>query len=253
MTGSKYDIFRNDVLNYYNLKYSDTQISDILQIDSRRVGEIRKNLGLKTYEEWELKPNIKFNDQQEQIMIGGILGDSCIFKDKRSQYHRLQFAHSLNQKEYFLFKYNIFKDLFNCYRETITLDKRTNNTYYAIVSQSITHPILSDYYNKWYKDKRKVVPNDIYILNDFGLAIFYLDDGYKHIVENKYMYEISVNDYDKESVDKIQDMLYKNFSIETTYQERGVIHILVKCNEIFENLVRPYLTPDVQYKLKSIK
>ena len=99
---SKYSVYKEDVKRLHAQTKSDKEISEILNIDARRVSDLRKKLGLKTFEKWEHIGELVPTKEQEQALIGGLIGDMCIFKDKNAVNHRMNLAHSTKQEEYFL-------------------------------------------------------------------------------------------------------------------------------------------------------
>src|SRR5699024_11709148 len=106
---------------------------------------------------------------------GGLVRDLCIFKDKKSIYHRFSFAHSTKQKSYFLLKYNLLKRFLSKPTERSWHDKRTNNVYEEIKTQSFTHKLFSELYEKWYVEGRKIIHDDIWNLDETGLGTIYFD------------------------------------------------------------------------------
>src|SRR5699024_6584148 len=104
---SKYDIYA-PVVNLLNSQHkTDKEIERIIGVDSRRISDIRKrNNIIRVYPS---ETPLKFTNLEYQLLIGGLVGDLCIFKDKKSIYHRFSFAHSTKQKSYFLLKYNLLK------------------------------------------------------------------------------------------------------------------------------------------------
>ena len=53
---------------------------------------------------------IILTDFQKYALIGTILGDTYIGIDKKGKNARMNFAHSDAQEEYYMHKYNLFKD-----------------------------------------------------------------------------------------------------------------------------------------------
>lgn len=244
MVASKYDIYIPSVKWLHSQKKTDQEIATCVGIDSRRVADIRKKIGVKRNNPSECP--ISLNGTQKQMIIGGIVGDMCIFKDKRSDYHRMNVAHSIKQKQYLLYKSHLLGDLFSEPKERKWIDSRTKNEYHEIRIQSRTHKIFSDLYRKWYRNGKKVIHDDIWDLDNLGLAIIYFDDGWK----TKHTYEISLEDYTKQDIDILADVLQTKFNLDCTVPARErSLYIKTKSAESFREIIKPFITKDTEYKL----
>src|SRR5699024_11942354 len=80
---SKYDVYIPTIKMLYKQNATDKEISKCIGIDSRRISEIRKRIGLKAIRKSEIP--LRPNEIEEQLLIGGLVGDMCIFK--RSEEH----------------------------------------------------------------------------------------------------------------------------------------------------------------------
>lgn len=81
----------------YNLKYSDEKIGKELGIPGKMIFEYRHKHKIPKVE----IDDYKLNEDQYQIFIGGMLGDSSMAK-RPTENARLTFSHSLKQEEYAL-------------------------------------------------------------------------------------------------------------------------------------------------------
>ena len=243
----KYSRFLKDMKELHQKGMTISEIARALNIDSRRISEIFKENGI----EKNIKKNIlNPNEIQKQVLIGTVIGDGCLFAGKYARFHRMNLAHSLKQKEYFMMKYKILKNLILSEpKECVEHDKRTDKDYYSIRFQSKSSPLYTDLYNVWYKDKKKIIPLDeIKKMNELGLAIKYFDDG--NILRNAG--NIAMNDYDLDSIENLRAVLYEKFNIKTTFQKSKTIYIPKKEFINFKNIILPYATSDVLYKLGRI-
>ncbi|SNX53123.1 endonuclease [Thermoanaerobacterium sp. RBIITD] len=189
-----------------------------------------------------LIPNIRPTNYQLNIIVGSILGDGNLSYAPRSRnaYYREHFCQQ--QYEYRLWKCTQLKDL------GFKINK--NNTL-----QSISHPIFSNLYEKFYIDNRKTITyNNIKFLNDaVGLACFYMDDCSLVISKNKkpnitvnpIITLYTLNFYEKENI-ILQEHIYKTFNVKFNLKEHpdGKKYILTigKREEVFNftDIVKPY-------------
>ena len=99
----------------------------------------------------------------EQILLGSLLGDGCIHKDKLNRYAYRE-AHSLKQKDYLLWKNKYLNFNFRYIQNFWWINK--GNKYFKY------------YYDLFYPNNKKIVTREILNkLGMLGLAIWFLDDG----------------------------------------------------------------------------
>jgi hypothetical protein len=241
---SKYEIYYKEVEELNKKGYRNYEIGKILNLDARRIPDILKKLNLTRNNSYDM---IKLTAEEESAVIGNIIGDGCIFKDKKASHYRMNLAHSLHQKEYFMKKYKMVKRLVNNDpKERKWIDKRTNKEYGEIRYQTISNEIFNKYYDIWYKNNKKIIPIDeINKIDIIALSIKYYDDGYCCREAGN----IAMNDYDIESIENFRSLLKNKFNIATTLQKNKSIYIPKKEFKRFREIVRPFATSDVLYKL----
>ena len=116
---------------------------------------------------------------QKDAIIGTLLGDASMERDKITHNPRIRFDQTYPlHEDYLMSLYNLFKDLVGTPPKIYTRkpDKRTNKIYQSIAFKTLRYPTLNYYYNLFYKydenNKRyKVVPDNIKeLLNARALA-----------------------------------------------------------------------------------
>jgi hypothetical protein len=241
---SKYEVFIPTVKWLHSQNRTDNEIAECVGIDARRVADLRKKIGLQRNNPSELP--ITLSEIQKQLLIGGIIGDMCIFKDKAGVYHRMNLAHSMKQKAYLLFKANLLGDLFYQPTERSWMDSRTKNEYHEIRIQSRTHKLFSDLYAKWYRDGKKVIHDDVWQLNELGLAIIYFDDGYR----SSSGFSIAMDDYSAGDIRKLAQVLREKFNLACTVPDLNrSVYIKAESGRLFRDMISPFLTSGMEYKL----
>lgn len=241
----------NEVMNLYHQGiYSGSEIAKELGIGRNRVWDIFKKYGIskKTLDE---NKKFKIKSQfQEEVLIGTVLGDGCVFKQNQTAIKcRLTLSHSLKQKEYFLKKYEILKDLIDSdYRIGYQDDKRTNKNYDFIKFQSRPNLLYTDLKEKWYKNGKKIITDEIYKYGEVCLSVIYFDDGYKST--NGFYFALC--DYDYNSISMFQNWIFDKFGIKSTLHKGNKLYIPKPMREKFINIVKPFATKDVLYKLGEL-
>lgn len=242
---SKYDKYFDSINELYKQGKRNSEISEELGINSRRISDqLRKN-GLKSNKKTY---NTKPTKSEEDVLISLAIGDGCIFKSKASKNYRVNLAHSKKQKYYFLEKYEQIKNFIEVdYFIETQEHSKTGNKHTCYKFQTRVHPYYTKLYNKFYRNGKKIIPDDFEsIVNEKILAYKYFDDGYKV----RKAFSISMHDYDEESVNVFQRALYKVFDIKSTLQNEGrIIYIPVKESNKFRNIISKYATQDLHYKL----
>lgn len=135
----------------------------------------------------ELK-KLDFSDVHKSVVLGSILGDGSLVIPKRGKNARLQIKHCTKQKQYLIWKKRLLDPFSRPIYQTSkpgkvvitgieTYSTGTFSTY------TVSHPILTDYYHKFYsKGHKRVDELVIKELNLLALGIWIADDGtfYSH-------------------------------------------------------------------------
>jgi hypothetical protein len=132
-------------------------------------------------------PNNLTNIQHE-VLTGGLLGDLYMSLD--GKYPRIGIKRQYLDYNYLNWEYEIFKDLCKSQIKSFDVyDKRydTIKKYCSFRTRAV--PAFLDYYNKWYPNGKKIVPNNLEF-TPMILAIWFADDG---SVRNRGKRELEIN------------------------------------------------------------
>ena len=187
------------------------------------------------------------NEDQLQIVYGSFLGDGCIQKTKSNKY-RLRIIHCKNQKDYCLWKANMFGiDKLNYIEKNVYSQKEAysfNTKCFDLIDEINDNKIVPE-----------ILLNNI---NEKGLAIWFMDDGsiIKKELKNKtisYFAKISSNNFD-----------YANHLILVRIFEKwNIIPKIMKCKKYYElyfdknntqklfDLIMPYIHENLLYKTNN--
>ncbi len=166
-------LWNNKEVDYLNNNYSnskDSQISKFLNKSALAIRIKASRLNLRKNSSM-YRENLQLNESEEQIIIGGLLGDLHCRITHTSKNARLEGGHSNIQLGYLQYK----ADLLNRLKLSIRFGR--DGVYYG----SKSFPCLNQYYSMFYFNDRKNV--NLEILNKIdrlGLLIWYLDDGNYH-------------------------------------------------------------------------
>ncbi len=230
----------------YDKGLNDQEIAEEMGTNGKRICAFRNKLNLPN----NINKHLEFTDDQYQIFIGGMLGDSCLRVQSECKNASLSFAHSLKQENYALWKHKQLKNLcFDPYYAK-EQDKRNGNIYECVCVRSYTNELFTQYLDKFYYEldgKRiKYINKDLlYTLEPLGIAVWFMDDGYK----KECGYCFSTNCFSKQDLEIIIQFFKDKYDIVPTIHKSNVLYIGAKYKDKFTNLIKPYIHNDCLYKI----
>lgn len=200
------------------------------------------------------KFSVSLSNVQKDILIGTLLGDACIERSKPNHNSRLRFDQTFPNHAFYLTSlYTHFKDLTSkCPSVTIRQpDKRTGKVYSTISFKTLSFPCLNTFQELFYKDNKKIIPNNIgELLTARALAYWIMDDGGKG--SNGVMV-LHTRSYTLTEVKLLQQVLLNNFNLTSRLSEKTpgqwVIILPVKQLTPLKDIVAPYMNVSMLYKL----
>ena len=182
---------------------------------------------------------LSLTERQREILIGCVLGDAYI-----SKLGKIRIEHSLKQCEYLAWKFSKLKTL--CYRALPrnVIHKYKGKSYESSFFQ------LRQYFRKWrsifYCNGQKIFPKNL-ILSPLSVAIWYMDDG----CWTGKKFVISTESFKGEYLIYLQNVLKKQFGLETNVSKNGKLTILKVSHLVFIDLISPHIIPSMSYKLPN--
>ncbi|MEO8638152.1 MAG: hypothetical protein ABI430_04615 [Candidatus Taylorbacteria bacterium] len=181
------------------------------------------------------------SERQKEILIGCILGDAYI-----SPLGKIRIEHSTKQKEYVEWKHKELCSL--CYgarpREIIHRLATTGREYQSIFF------LLRQFFRPWrtifYEERTKIFPKDLRV-SPLSLAVWYMDDGCWTGKKSL----ISTESFKGKYKEYMQNVLLRQYGIETVIGKNEKMVIRKKSHSIFYSLITPYIIPSMQYKLPN--
>lgn len=198
-----------------------------------------------------LKDNLILSGFQKEVLVGLLLGDGCLERTKNSQVARLKVGQSLRQSEFVQWLYETFKDFV---RTPPRLKQKVKNgkRYSELVFNTLTHPSFKHFYDLFYPQGKKIVPESIdQGMTPTAFAVWYMSDGSVKSKEclGRILNTHSFSRLDIERLIKVlKDKFNLNSSIRT--QKDGLqIYISAKSAEILNELLKDKILPSFYYKL----
>lgn len=202
----------------------------------------------------ELKNQINLTDIQKDILVGTLLGDSSIELGARYKNARLRFDQTFpSHASYLMYIYSHFLNLSGKGPKVFIRkpDIRTNKIYSSIQFKTLSLPCLNYYRDLFYKDGRKIIPNNICdILNARALAFWICDDGGKGTHGETNLYTQA---YTFDEILLLRNALKNNFNLETKIYEiksnNWIIRIPFKQEIPLKDIILPYMHYSMLYKI----
>lgn len=127
--------------------------------------------------------NSPISEIHKSVIIGSILGDGSLIKQRHSKNARLQIGHCSKQLGYLKWKKSILSPFVQKITEAekpgfkVINGKDSFSTGYYFIN-TIAHPDINDYYRRYYYKGKKIVNDDIINELDWlSVAIWMGDDG----------------------------------------------------------------------------
>src|SRR3989344_8621942 len=123
--------------------------------------------------------------EENDILIGSLLGDGCLRIMGRCKFPAFSVSHGESQKDYVLWKYEKLKRWIKTspWREERIYHKDRSRKTFSWRFQTLSNEAFSDLYNTFYKNKKKIIPENIGELlknSPLALAVWLMDDGNKN-------------------------------------------------------------------------
>lgn len=179
---------------------------------------------------------------QKSFIIGTLLGDGYIRQIKGRKNAFLEVNHSITQKEYVEWKYNILKNLTRSGPKA----RNSNGTRIAYRFFTRQYPEFTEIMDMFYKDKKKLIPN--LKLDPLMLAVWFMDDGSRCNKENVYL---NTQQFSKDDQYKLLESL-KVIGLEGTLnKDKEYYRIRFKTSSIphLFGMIKEYIIPSMKYKI----
>jgi recombination protein RecA len=239
-------------LSYYNRGLSDTTIAPLMNISNATLSRFRNTLGLTPNRAKTINrsyKSINLDESQYQTLLGTLLGDGGLELSVKAKAKnaRLKLGHSTKQVDYFNYKVSKLSELFKALPKV----SDTKEGYEVIHIGSISHPLLTELFNKLYVDGRKSITESI--INELtaeGLAVLFMDDGYCE--RKSQLSNIALCGFTEEECNMFCNVINVKFGLTSRILiKSGYRYIFIPANSRgrFRDVVRPYIVPSMLYKI----
>lgn len=183
---------------------------------------------------------------QKSLIIGCILGDGYLRRMPGRKDAFLEINHSFKAKEYVDWKYSILRDICISGPKKRKLDD-TRVAYRFFTRQ---HPDITEFYERFYKKGKKVIPPKV-ILDPIILAVWFMDDGSKTKKGDVYL---NCQQFSFSSQERLLYAL-KSLGIKASINKDKKyyrIRIAKESVKKFARIIKPYIVSSMQYKIAGL-
>ena len=198
--------------------------------------------------------------EENEILVGSLLGDGCLRIMRKCRVPAFSVSHSEEQKDYVFWKYEKLRRFIKTspWREERIYHKDRNRKTFSWRFQTLSNEVFSDLYDTFYKDGKKIIPENIHeLLKDspLALAVWLMDDGNK----NHQAVFLNTQSFSLDEQQKLCQMLFKIYGFEATINKHGKskgielyrIRINTESTRKFKTVVKNYLLPQFYYKIPN--
>jgi len=245
---------KDRIIDLYNDNKSLRKVAKIINCSYSGVKRILKKYNIKRRNKCEslfLCPQ-NFSLEEKNIIIGTVLGDGHLVKNKKKGESCLYLGHSIKQREYIEWKHSQLNRWIGC--KTYSLKHKIGNkTYETLNFVTRRNKKFTELRNIFYRNNKKIFPVDFVRnnINEFSLAVYYMDDGYNYL--NKGC-EFCCESFSKEENEEFIKILDNNFGINCQLRtiRKKEYRIYIKKSEKmkFFNIIKKYIIPSMSYKIK---
>jgi hypothetical protein len=196
------------------------------------------------------KTTLRLSDVQRETLVGILLGDACLETQNAGRSYRLKIEQGIAHADYVQHLYLVLREWVLSPprpKQGQTRDVTTLN----FAFQTVSHTELSFYGELFYRDRRKLVPEEIGdLLTVRGLAYWFMDDGSMKSSESKGVL-FNTHAFSSDDVDRLIEVLERFGLLARTRQQSDGIQIYVSgaSYERFVELVNPYVIEAMRYKV----
>ena len=129
---------------------------------------------------------------------------------------------------------------------------KSKNHYDSLRIYTFSDHSLNDFWELFYRDNKKIVPQSIskLLTDPLSLAVWFMDDGYKRNDCNAF--RINTDSFKKSEQNVLCQVLKDNFGIGSSVHKKGKywnIYIPQSSSKKFVEIVKPDIIPSMKYKI----
>lgn len=207
---------------------------------------------MNTLELRRYKASLTMSERQKQILDGMLLGDAHLERQSGALAARLKVEHSAKQAAYVAWKYHEWRD----WVLTPPRERRRGNRLGTVSTNvsfaTVSHAEFERYRERYYKDHRKVVPNDL-ALTSLSLAVWFMDDGSRKSSQCRGLH-LNTQSFTAAEIDELRWVVLRDVGVVTNVRKQiDGLQIYIPSSSVTEFVAFMFsdLLPSMTYKLSG--
>jgi LAGLIDADG DNA endonuclease family len=193
---------------------------------------------------------LTLTERQRQILVGMLLGDAHLERQRGALTARLKIEHCVRQTMYVVWKYTEWRDWVRTPPRVRARRNRLGTVSTNIGFSTLSHVELEEARLRFYRGHRKVVPTDLE-LPPLSMAVWFMDDGSRKSSQCRGLY-LNTQNFTASEVQLLQAVMLRDVGVETTVrrQRDGLqIYIPAPSASAFTAKITEDVLPSMRYKL----
>jgi hypothetical protein len=200
----------------------------------------------------EQKALLTMSERQKQILVGMLLGDAHLERQRGALTARLKIEHSLAQSTYVEWKFKEWRDWVRTPPRARVRRNRLGTSSTNIGFTTLSHVEFEQFRMTFYRDRRKVVPEELEV-TPLSMAVWFMDDGSRKSSQCRGLY-LNTQSFTKAEVDLLRFVIKRDVGVKTTArQQRDGLQIYVPAPSASDvtAFMTKHLLPCMRYKLSG--
>lgn len=190
---------------------------------------------------------IEITQEQREILFGTLMGDGNIQKQCNHSYLG-RINHSITQKTYCEYLANKLSNLTSIVKDYFNHAKNGKVYHHCYFSLKNNYN-LKEFYDYFYKNGKKDVPEDLSLLTPKAMAFWFMDDGYS---SSNCTIGIATCSFSLEGLLRLKEYLFLTYGITVKITKEFKLYFPAESGRKFYLLVKDFIIPEMQYKFKDI-
>jgi len=196
------------------------------------------------------KASLTMTDRQKQILMGMLLGDAHLERQRGSVAARIKIEHALAQSAYVVWKFNEWRDWVRTPPTVRQKRNRLGTSSWNIGFTTLSHLALEEFRTRFYVNRRKVIPPDLE-LTPLSMAVWFMDDGSRKSSQCRGLY-LNTQSFSTSEVELLQAVIRRDVGVETSVrQQRDGLQIYIPAPSAPQmgSFISKEILPSMRYKL----
>jgi hypothetical protein len=196
------------------------------------------------------KASLHMTERQRQILYGILLGDGHLERQQGALSARLKIEHSVAQRSYVAWKFAEWRDWVRTPPRERARRNRLGTLSMNIGFSTLSHIELEEVRQRFYANRRKVIPEDLG-LTPLAMAVWFMDDGSRKSNQCRGVY-LNTQSFTNSEVELLRSVMRRDVGVGTTVRRQSDgLQIYVPSSSMTEMVafIQDEMLPSMRYKL----